>query len=92
VTDLRKLPDECLVRMPGVCQMNGAMLAHVRLIGISGMGMKAPDALAAHCCGACHDEYDRRTRLVAKEDAQRWFYEGVLRTQAKLIQEGIVTW
>lgn len=92
MVDLRKLPESCDVRMPGVCIGDGAVLAHVRLSGISGMGLKAPDLLAAHACTACHDEYDRRTKRIPKEDAQRWFYEGVLRTQYRLIRDEVVTW
>ncbi len=80
----------CLVRVPGVCNNDPAttVLAHVRLAGISGMGMKAPDALGAWCCSACHAWADGKHGNTAKVD----FYEGVLRTQNQLIREGILKW
>lgn len=62
------------------------VLAHVRLPGVSGMGLKSPDLLGAWACSACHEFADRH-----HDDAtQRAFYEGVLRTQAQLIREGVV--
>lgn len=77
----------CQVRLH-VCNANSetTVLAHVRLPGISGMGLKSPDALGAWACSACHDYVDRH-----HDDAtQRAFYEGVLRTQAQLIREGAI--
>lgn len=39
----------CQVRIPHVCNFNSetTVLAHYRLAGISGMGMKSPDAIGA---------------------------------------------
>lgn len=67
VADLRKAARgiECQVRIPGVCNHNPetSVLAHIRLPGTCGMGIKPPDLLGAIACSACHDEIDRRTRL-----------------------------
>ena len=53
MTDLRALArgKDCQVRTP-LCNFNPetTVLAHLRLIGISAMGKKAPDILGAHCC------------------------------------------
>lgn len=78
----------CQVRLPSCC--NGdpetTVLAHFRLIGISGIGLKVPDLLGAHSCSACHAYVDTH-----KDDAtQLAFAHGVLRTIAKLIREGKV--
>lgn len=90
MTDLRKLARgrDCMVRIAGVCNFDPAttVLAHYRLAGISGMSMKSPDLLGAWACSACHAHVDTH-----KDDATaRAFLEGVLRTQARLIKEGMV--
>lgn len=72
---------ECLVRIPGVCNHNSetVILAHVG--SDSGMGMKSSDLEAAYCCSSCHDAIDFRNpiftisrteiKLMAKEGAER---------------------
>lgn len=77
----------CQIRLPGIC--NGdtetTVLAHYRLIGISGMGMKSPDLLGAHACSACHafvdSHHDTETRLAHAE--------GCFRTLALLKNAGV---
>ncbi len=64
------------------------VLAHVRLQGISGMGLKSPDLLAAYSCSHCHAYVDTHHDAATKAA----FYEGVLRTQAILIKEGVISW
>ena len=89
MADLRKLARgrPCMVRLPG-CDGGGetTVLAHARIIGVSGIGIKSPDLLGAFCCAPCH----------AKADTSRYheldFLRGVMRTQALLIKEGIVSW
>lgn len=58
---------ECQVRLP-CCNHNPetTVLAHFRLAGICGIGMKPHDILGAWACSACHDEIDRRTRLFPR--------------------------
>jgi hypothetical protein len=79
---------ECRVRLPGICNFNPetTVLAHVRIVGISGMGIKAPDALGAHCCSACHAACDTDDRHELD------FLRGVVRTQAYLIKQGVTLW
>ena len=62
---------ECKVRLP-CCNHNPetTVLAHFRLAGICGIGMKPHDILGAWACSACHDEIDRRTRLFPFEFAR----------------------
>ncbi len=81
---------ECQIRLP-VCNGDPAttVLAHYRLAGVSGMGMKAPDLVGAWACSACHDAADRRANLDLERDYVRLAHaEGVFRTQAILIAEG----
>ncbi len=79
----------CMVRT-GQCNNDPetTVLAHVRLSGISGMGMKAPDILGAWCCSTCHQFCDTNIGI----DYDVMFYEGVLRTQNQLIKEGVLKW
>ena len=80
----------CQIRLPGICNFDPAttVLAHYRLMGISGMGMKSPDPLGAHSCSSCHSFVDSH-----HDDATKVaFLEGVLRTQAVLMRDGIIKW
>jgi len=85
--NLRKLAKgrECQVRLT-CCNFNleTTVLAHFRLSGISGIGLKPPDLLGAWCCSNCHAYVDSH-----KDDATELaFALGVFRTQAALIKEG----
>lgn len=83
---------ECQVRIPDVCNGNRetTVLAHYRLIGQSGMGIKSDDlAFGAWACSACHDAIDRRAHMDLERDYVRLAHaEGVMRTIAQLRREG----
>ncbi|MDN7144074.1 DUF1364 domain-containing protein [Pseudomonas sp. JQ170] len=83
---------ECQVRIPGVCNGNPetTVLAHYRMSGTCGVGMKPNDLQGAWACSACHDACDSRSRLISREEARQYHAEGVMRTQAVLISEGVV--
>jgi len=67
------------------------VLCHVRIIGISGMGLKAPDLLGAWGCSDCHDVVDGRAQCaLSPDDVENAFLRGVIRTQAELIRLGKV--
>jgi len=80
---------ECTVRLP-CCNHNPetTVLAHYRLAGTCGVGMKPNDLQGAWACSACHDEIDRRTRIFENESVRLAHAEGVIRTQDTLIKEG----
>ena len=83
----------CMVRIPGVCTHNSetVVLAHVRLTGVSGMGMKSPDILGAWACSSCHDAIDRRAHTDLDRDYVRLAHlEGMARTIAQLEKEGLL--
>ncbi|MFC6122586.1 DUF1364 domain-containing protein [Citrobacter bitternis] len=94
MTDLCKAARgrECQVRIPGVCNGNDetSVLAHIRLTGLCGTGIKPPDLIATIACSACHDEIDRRTRLVDAEYAHVCALEGMARTLVIWLKEGKV--
>jgi hypothetical protein len=76
----------CMVRLPGICNGDPAttVLAHYRLAGYCGTGMKPPDELGAWACSACHDECDRRTRILETDFVRLAHAEGVMRTLCEL--------
>jgi len=83
----------CMVRLPEIC--NGdtrtTVLSHVRMAGISGMGMKSPDLIAAWACSACHDAIDRRSHTDLERDYVRLAHlEGMARTINELAKEGLL--
>jgi hypothetical protein len=83
-----------MVRLPGICNFNSetVVLAHIRLAGISGMGMKSPDLIGAWACSACHDEIDGRTHKsgMTHDELRLAHFEGMARTIAQLEKEGLV--
>lgn len=95
--NLRKLAKgkPCLVRLPGVCNGNPetTVLAHYRMVHLSGLGMKSPDIFGAWSCSDCHDAIDRRAHVkdLSREYVQLAHLQGVLRTQAELIALGKVS-
>lgn len=91
MTNLRRqaIGRTCQIRLPG-CNTEPCCLAHWRQSGISGMGMKSPDLLASFACHACHTRVDTTGR--GDPEVQFAFAQGVFRTQAILIREGIITW
>jgi len=82
-----------MVRIPEVCNHNSetVVLAHYRLAGVSGIGMKSPDVLGAWACSACHDAIDRRAHTDLDRDYVRLLHlEGMARTLAQLNREGLL--
>ena len=82
-----------MIRLEGICNHNSetTVLAHIRLPGVSGMGLKADDLLGAWACSACHDACDRRSRTDLERDYVRLAHlEGMVRTIAQLRKEDII--
>lgn len=90
MANLRKLAkgQQCQVRIAGVCNFNSetTVLAHLRMAGVTGTGMKANDLLGAWCCSACHTATESNPAL------RKEFLEGVARTLNELVKMGVVTW
>ena len=84
----------CTVRIPGVCNFNTetVVLAHIRVAGVSGMGLKSPDLLGAWACSACHDEIDGRTHKsgLSRDELRLAHYDGMARTIMQLHKEGLI--
>jgi hypothetical protein len=84
----------CMVRIPGVCNFNSetVVLAHIRVAGVSGMGLKSPDLLGAWACSACHAEVDGQTHKsgMTRDELRLAHFEGMARTIAQLEKEGLI--
>jgi hypothetical protein len=83
---------ECQVRS-SVCTGNPeeTVLAHIRMQGISGMGLKAPDLLGAHSCAACHalcDTGQHNGTRMERDERDLLLLRGMARTIALLLREG----
>lgn len=93
MSKLRKSAEgqDCLVRIPSVCNFNPetTILAH---LGGAGMGLKKNDIHGAFCCSSCHDAIDGRTRGsgFTGEELKLMHYEGVERTQDFWIKAGLI--
>lgn len=84
--------EPCMVRVPGVCNHDRAttVLAHVRIIGVSGMSMKSPDWFGAWCCSACHDYVDHRGAAGDPYSRRLALLEGMVLTQHEILKRGLL--
>jgi len=85
---------DCLVRLPG-CPSNieTTVLAHYRLAGTCGVGIKPNNLQGAWCCDYCHSVCDGRIKApegMTREDIRLAHAEGVMRTIDTLVREGVV--
>lgn len=82
----------CEVRLPRVCNGNPetVVAAHIRIPGVCGVGMKPSDLLTVRACSACHDEIDRRTRVLLAETVKAYTLDGLCRTLVQYEREGLI--
>lgn len=82
----------CQIRLPNICNFDPTttVLCHLRLIGVTGMGLKAADLLGAWGCSSCHSAVD--TGPLDFEKRRAALLEGMARTQAILVAEGKIKW
>lgn len=88
MSKLRKLArgQDCQIRLEGICNHNPetVVLAHLRMSGITGTGMKANDLLGSWACSECH----RATE--SNPEMRIYFFEGMARTIDKLVKMGAI--
>lgn len=84
--------EQCYIRLPGICgNPETVVFAHIRMIGVSGAGLKSPDVLGCPACQHCHDAADRRAHMDLDRDYVRLAHlEGVMRWQYRLIRDGVI--
>ncbi len=80
----------CTVRLGGICSSDPetTVLAH---LGGAGMGIKKSDLHGAFACHKCHDEIDRRTRILDFDYVELAFRQAVERTQNYWLENGFIT-
>ena len=82
----------CQVHSPLCCNdPERTVLAHFRMLGISGIGLKSPDILGAWCCDRCHEYVDQKTQ-AGKPERDLLLLKGVARTINELVKAEVVTW
>lgn len=95
MTDLRKLArgQQCMVRIDG-CDGGGetTVLAHLRMPGYCGTGIKPDDlAFGAWCCARCHAKIDGREKCdLTHAELHSAHADGCLRTVAALRKIGAI--
>ena len=82
----------CQIRLPGICSgdVSQTRLCHVRMAGVTGGGMKAPDVLGAWGCHPCAIRTENG--YEGTDEVRLAFLQGVVRTQNMLIEAGLLHW
>lgn len=91
----------CLSRIASTCGQHGCasqettVLAHLTMPGLKGAAMKLPDLLGAWACFTCHGILDGAIRVpldlqIGRNDIALWHHEGVARTLARLVEDGLL--
>jgi hypothetical protein len=92
ITDLCR-GEPCYIRLNTVCNSTpeNSVPAHLRLAGITGMGVIAPAFMACPACPQCHDAVDRRRFMDLDRDyVQQAHQEAIFRWQKVLWDRGII--
>lgn len=77
-----------MVRLPGCLRTTDTtVLAHIRSVLTSGMGLKPHDLLGAWACHHCHDVVDKRIGGMDTEFVRLAHLEGMYRTLAHILTE-----
>ena len=83
--------EPCYVQVVPCAAPDTVVFAHLRMIGISGIGLKAPSVLGCPACHNCHDAVDRRRYMRLERDFVRLAHlEGSVRWMNELIERGEV--
>ena len=83
--------EQCLVRVPGVCNLDSATVVLAHLNG-AGVGMKNPDWKSAYACSSCHEWLDGGYANTGswRDERDLLHLQGVIRTQERLIDKGFI--
>lgn len=84
---------ECQIRIPQHClgTTETVVACHIRMIGVSGFGIKAPSVFIAFGCYQCHQVVDGQVPSEYSYDERRlMLLEGMVRTQEILLREGAI--
>ena len=84
--------EDCLVRIPGICNFNNETTVLAHLGGEFKLGYKAMDMHGAYCCSDCHDAIDGRAKTpqYSHDQIRQMHLEGVIRTQMRMCALGLI--
>jgi len=86
----------CTVQIPGACDGGGAtsVLAHLRMLGGGGVGMKPDDIDSVIACDGCHSCIDSRRPMPAgysRHDLGEMLLRAHCRTVRYLVEQGVMS-
>jgi hypothetical protein len=83
---------ECQIRIPGICNFNPetTVLAHYRLSGTCGTGIKPIDLIGSWACSDCHLAVDDGKSGYLREQLDLMHLEGMVRTINALNKRGLL--
>ena len=84
---------DCQIRIPGICNFNPetTVLAHYRMAGVCGTGMKPIDLIGAWACSDCHFALDDGKSGYRREQLDLMHLEGMVRTINELNRLGLLS-
>jgi len=83
----------CTIRIPGHCNHNNetTVFAHKNGRGGAPRYVGAANIQGAYACSDCHDVVDGRQNCHQTAlDIKRFHYEGIFRTQQRLVDKGLI--
>jgi hypothetical protein len=92
VSKLRKSAKgrDCEIRIPGTCNGNPETVVLCHFHG-GGMAGKRSDIHGAYGCSSCHAVVDGGVPVRWPKDMlDLWFLQAVIRTQEKMLAEGLI--
>lgn len=86
--------EQCCIRLEGVCSFDPEKTVFAHVVGVRmGHGMALKTSIGCYADNKCHDVVDGRVKRPAHlshEAVRIAFYEGVIETQLKLLEKGLL--
>lgn len=86
--------ESCSIRLPNICNFNNETTVFAHINGVRfghGIAQKVSNIHGAYACSACHDVLDgRKYTNIPKIERKIAHYEGMIETQKKLIEKGLI--
>jgi len=84
---------DCQLRFPSICNHNPetVVLCHINT-PFKGWSLKSPDLFGVYGCYECHKVLDGQntSHEFTPEEVKIWAFEGMIRTQKILMDEGLI--
>lgn len=87
--------ESCTIRLQNICNHNPETVVYAHINGVRfghGVGHKVLDIHGAYACSSCHDAIDFRVKTnFIKAELKLAHLEGVIETQMRLIEKGLIS-